>query len=259
MNDESSYFDRYSAILLNQIAGRRAVMGNYNEPENIGVYLNDLPQENTLVLRDTQGNLLSNATVQIFQAAGERNFWYYKRYDTTPDLTFTSNAAGEVSVGRNPFSNDGPIVHTWRRSNIVAIMRVKQEGRDALYGFLESRIFNLAYWRGETGHATHELVVGPSACPRAAPELLKPEYLGYTGPEFELSWEPVTNASSYEVWLSENLEKPRMVGETGLRKWSATGEGTIYWWVVAKFDGCPSTRSITGKFTTQERRRGVRR
>lgn len=261
MSDESSYFDRYSAILLNRISGHRATRGNYNEPENINEYLHDLPAENTLVLRDAAGNILSNATVQIFQAAGERNFWYWKRYDSTPDVTLTSNAEGEVEVGRNPFASDGNIVHTWRRSNIVAIVRVKPQGRDALYGFLESRIFNLAYWRGDVEHARHEIVVGPRPCGRPEPELLSPSYLGRTDPRFTLEWSAVPGATGYEVWVSEDLAKPRVVAETAETSLSHAGQGTIYWWVVARFDGCPSTRSITGKFTTalQERRRGVRR
>jgi hypothetical protein len=211
--------------------------------------------------RDTNGSLLPNATVHVFQAAGERNFWYWKRYDSTPDLTLASNAAGEVEVGRNPFASDGNIVHTWRKSNIVAILRVKRDGHDALYGFLESRAFNLAYWQGEVEHARHEVVVGPQPCGRPIPELLSPGYLGRTDPRFTLEWSAVPGATGYEVWVSENLRKPRVVAETTSTRLSHAGQGTIYWWVVAQFESCPSTRSITGKFrvNAKQRRRGVRR
>jgi hypothetical protein len=259
MHDQMTFFDRYSAILLNHIAGNRAVRGNYNEPENIGEYMNDLPAGNTLVLRDPNGDLLTNATVQIFQAEGERNRWYWKGYNSTPDLTLATNASGEVDVGRNPFSADGEIVNTWKRSNVVAIIRVRPPGRDALYGFLESRVFNLAYWRGEIENATHEVTVGPRTCAQSVPEPVSPPYLGTTGTSFELSWDPVANASGYEVWLSENLEKPQLIGTTTATSLDYTASGTIYWWVTATFDGCPPLRSMTGKFKTTQRRRGVRR
>ncbi len=43
MNATWTYMDRYSAVAMNLIAGHRATRGNYNEPDNIGVFLNDLP------------------------------------------------------------------------------------------------------------------------------------------------------------------------------------------------------------------------
>jgi hypothetical protein len=167
------YGFRYSpheAGALNLIAGRRAQCGNYNAPCNIGVYLNDLPTRNHIRFVDSAGCPIAGAQVRVYQAAAGQGL-YGKTFDNTPDLTFTTDSAGEVLMPRNPFSNTGPITH-WNPVNGVAILRVA--GTPAYpnspafisYRWLEVADFNLQYWMGNTADATYTITIPQArACP----------------------------------------------------------------------------------------------
>jgi len=104
MDNEWVLMDRYAACAWNQIAGRRATRGNYNSPDNYGVYLLDLPLENRLTLRDGSGAALAGASVRVFQTGPSGRI-----YDNTPDLELVADAFGQVLLGTNPFSPDGRI------------------------------------------------------------------------------------------------------------------------------------------------------
>ncbi|WP_437990249.1 CARDB domain-containing protein [Sorangium sp. So ce145] len=157
MNGNGPTVDRHSAVALNLIRGRRATLGNYNAPGNLGAYLNDLPAQNELTVRDASGAALPGASVKIYRA-GPGVGWYAKVYDNTADMSLTADAAGKVLLGRCPFSATGGIIHTNNHSNGVAIVRV-QSGDRVGYGFIEATDFNLEYWRGRTALGRHELRV----------------------------------------------------------------------------------------------------
>lgn len=57
---------------MNLIAGHRATVGNFNEPENLGVYLNDLPAKNRLTLQDQSGHPLPGANVTVYRERARR-------------------------------------------------------------------------------------------------------------------------------------------------------------------------------------------
>jgi hypothetical protein len=161
MTSEWRYLDDYSAAALNLIAGHRALDGNYNEPANLGQFLNDLPRQNSLFLRDADGAALANAQVQVFQAApGDQSGQsvYTKLYDATPDLDLRADGDGVVQLGENPFSSDGPVELHDLFANGTIVLRVEHEGRVG-YGFLESSDFNLEYWRGHRDLGQHTLTV----------------------------------------------------------------------------------------------------
>ena len=143
-----TYIGEYNVVCLNRIAGRRALCGNMNAPCNIGEYINDLPQQNRLTLKDQDGNTLPDAGVKIYRATGVQDSWYGKYYDDVPDMTLQADGNGVVELGRNPFTT-GRIEHTYGIANGVAIVRVEKDGRVG-YGFLESSHFNMEYWRGNT-------------------------------------------------------------------------------------------------------------
>ncbi len=245
MNRNHTFIDRYSAVALNLIAGHRAILGSYNDPENVGSFLNDLPAENRLTIRDASGNLMAEADVQIFQSVPYQfDAWYATNYDDTPDLTLRTDANGQVLVGRNPFATDGPIVNDWRASNVVALVRVERSGV-AKWGFLESRLFNLAFWRGDTALADHELVVGRSKpCGATGPVLTSPAWDTATRTP-TLTWLPLTGAVRYNVYAaSPSHPTPRLLGTTTATELPATLSGRTYWWVAAVFaDSCPPLRS----------------
>ena len=149
MNGQYTYIDHYSAPALNLIAGDRATYGNYNAPDNIGVFMQDLPQNNVITFKDNDANILPYADVKIYQAGPQSGVWYGKYFDNTPDLQFTADSAGNVNVGRCPFSPTGIIVHDYGFSNSIAIIRVQYDGLVG-YTFLPVSSFNLNYWAGDT-------------------------------------------------------------------------------------------------------------
>ncbi|GAB4378774.1 MAG: hypothetical protein Kow0042_27520 [Calditrichia bacterium] len=158
MNGQYTFVDEYSAMALNLIAGHRAVMGNYNAPLNIGVFINDLPLQNRLTVKDENGNILPNAEIKIYQAAPQPGVWYGKYYDNIPDLELTTDSVGVVLLGRCPFSSNGQITHTYGHSNGVLILRVAYAGKVG-YSFLESTFFNMKFWSGQVDTAYYEIQV----------------------------------------------------------------------------------------------------
>jgi hypothetical protein len=158
MNGQYTWVDRYSAACLNLIAGRRAVLGNYNAPGNIGVFLNDLPNENRFTIRDDIGNTLPGAIVKVYQATGQSGVWYGKYFDNIPDLTLTADAQGRVLLGKCPFSADGTIEHTYGLSNGVIIIGIHDNAKFG-YTYFDSYLCNLQYWTGNKSIADYELRV----------------------------------------------------------------------------------------------------
>ena len=261
MNDDFTFIDRYSAIALNRKAGERARVGHYNDPEDVGSFLNDLPSQNRLTIRDRNGTLLTNAAVEIYQSnLGASDDWYATHYDATPDLLLTTDANGQVLVGRSPFAADGTVVNYWRGSNVVAIVAVEKDGVRQ-FGYLESRLFNLAYWRGDTAFADHDLVVGAPRCAERQPLLTSPTWdQRVDGPIVKLTWDIVPGARSYTVYAANAGGAPRLVGTTTSTTIDAVFTGRTYWWVEASFNGCPPQRSDARRVDVQARakRRAVR-
>jgi hypothetical protein len=158
MQSNYTFVDEYSTVALNLIAGHRATVGNYNAPQNIGVFLQDLPDSNQVTLKDANGNILPFANVKLYQAEGQPGVWYGKHYDNIPDLELTADANGQVGLGRCPFDNDGTIDHTFGISNGVIILRVEHNGWVG-YAFLEATFFNMQYWAGNTALGGYEVEV----------------------------------------------------------------------------------------------------
>jgi len=268
MNRNYSFLDRHSAAALNLIAGRRAVSGNYNEPENIGAYLNDLPAENRLTVRDAEGNLLRDWNLEIFQSQIKHlEVWYPTHYEGEPDLRLRTDGNGQVFVGRNPFATNGDVVSYWRENNTTALVRAEKNGEEK-FGFLESRVFNLAYWLGNTTLADHELVVGRSVpCGFRGPTVTAPLWnTRQSSPSVKFTWNALAGATSYNVYTATvSSPRPHLLGTTTATTLTAnvTG-GRTYWWVEARFtNGCPALRSEslrieTATSTSRPKRRAVR-
>ena len=237
MNKHYSYIDRYSAIALNFLAGRRAVVGNYNEPRNFASFLNDLPAENRVTIRDEHGVAIANAEVEIYQATrtAPTPLWYGAHFDSTPDLVLRSDALGRVLVGRSPF---GTVVHAPDLNTGVAIVRVGSR-----IGYLESRLFNLAYWRGHTAFAEHELIAGRE-CGSEGPRLRGPSWDAVLSGPVTLEWDPMAEATRYRVY-----ENGRLVGSTTATSIEVRPNGRVYWWVEADLGLCGTRRSYPGRFT----------
>jgi hypothetical protein len=163
---DGSFLGPYTATALNLIAGNRATQGNVNAPGNIGVFMANLPAENQLtLLDDATGAPLAGANVQVFRSTGN-GVLYSKRYATTPSLTLTANASGQVLLGNNPFGDAPPI---WIHDTSVVLVRVAHQGR-VRYIFLDCSDFNLEFWRGHTslGLYTQRVHFVPAGGPNPA-------------------------------------------------------------------------------------------
>ena len=260
MNTDPTFIDRYSAICLNRIAGARATRGNYNDPENIGSFLNDLPQENRLTIRDANGAPIANAGVEMFQSAlGHYDEWYATDYDAVPDLTLKTDDAGRLLVGRCPFSSNGVVVNYWRGSNTVVIVRVKQGGTWS-YGFLESRLFNYAYWRGDTQLADYDLYVGGSDCAPNGPGLIAPAWDAQlpSGP-VHFSWGAIDGATEYRLIAAIDGAPPRVILRTAATDALVSLAGDVYWWIEADRPPCEMARSSTSHLALPRMRRRASR
>jgi hypothetical protein len=250
MNKHYSFIDRYSAMAMNRIAGRRAVLGNYNEPRNFASFLNDMPAQNRVTIRDGNGVAIPNAEVLIYQATrtSPTPLWYGAHFDSTPDLTLRTDARGQVLVGRSPF---GTVVHAPDLNTGVAIVRVGDR-----VGYLESRLFNLAYWRGETEFADHELIVGRE-CGSEGPRLRGPSWDEATAGPVTLEWDSMVDATRYRVYANG-----RLVGSTTATSIDVRLDGRVYWWVEADLGVCGTRRSYPSRFLASNesvmRRRAVR-
>ncbi len=158
MSGPKTIVDKHSAVAMNLIAGRRAILGNMNSPGNIGVYLQDLPTNNIVTVCDGFGVPLPNATVKVYQARGTTS-WYGKKYLETPDVVVMTDGDGRVNLGRCPFASNGFIRHTYGISEGVAVVQVEHADRTGI-DFLNAMAFNMAYWRGQTLTAEHTVCVG---------------------------------------------------------------------------------------------------
>jgi hypothetical protein len=252
MNQDYSFIDRFSAIAMNFIAGHRAIEGNFNDPENEGSFLNDLPAQNRLTIRNAGGIPIRDADVRFYQATGVPGHFITKYYDDVPDLELHSDANGQVLVGRCPFSKDGRIVHRFGESNVTAIVRVEKNGT-VEYGFLESRLFNLAYWSGKSEFADHDLFVGLPLCFPSRAALLSPA-LDAAVPSrvVTLKWSGGgQEITGYRVWVASGTSSPRVAGELSAQTnaLSVETQGRTAWWVETLHASCPPSRSAVDFFT----------
>ncbi len=260
MNTSYGFIDRYSAIALNRIAGQRATVGNYNEPQNIGSFLNDLPAENRIVIVTPDGKTFPNHQVRIYRASGKKDpNWashvYQLQFDQKPDLEFTTDNQGAIQVGRNPFSKE-KLISGINQINTMVIVELI-DGKKSHWGFLESREFNLAYWRGKTEFATYKLVVDAPICfsPGVGPDNVLPshEALVDSG-NIAFEW-PASPPQPYQLWYVVDGGKPIRVDVPAEPHFNRmhieipiSGK-RVAWWLVYKSPSsppeCPSVRSAT--------------
>jgi hypothetical protein len=130
MATDWTFLDRTSAVVWERMAGRRARFGNYNSPEDIGWFLNDLlPDDVRLRFVNADGTPATAVRVSVYQGtrpAGPLAVVYGREYDATPDVVATTDALGEASLGHNPFARAGPVVNDEDFSNATAIVRAER-------------------------------------------------------------------------------------------------------------------------------------
>jgi hypothetical protein len=146
-------FQQHSAYALNRIAGQRPCCGNFHAPDNLGEYLNDLPTENIVEVRRSDGQPLPGAQVEVYRAK-PLPVWYGKVYLNTPDVTHVTDSEGRVHLGSNPFSDEPGITHAFGHSNAVVLLRIAA-GQQTVYRFLDVTEANEAFWSGHHERAIY--------------------------------------------------------------------------------------------------------
>ena len=88
-------------------------------------------------------------------------------------------------------------------------------------------------------------------CPANPPLLVSPpDGATNVAPPVRLNWDPVSGAVGYAVFASHDDGAPTPVGETTeTRLDQRFPPGTITWWVIALFNGCPQLESKHFSFT----------
>ena len=159
-----SFIGAHTAYAWNRIFNQRPVCGNANAPCNIGEYLADLPQSNLLELRETNGQILAGAQVEIYRANPFPG-WYGKRYAGEPLGVIRTDAQGRADLGSMPFGacNQGygcirntGLVHTNGLANGVLLLKIVHNNRVGVQ-FLEVTRMNLEYARGNTQQAIYPI------------------------------------------------------------------------------------------------------
>jgi hypothetical protein len=145
-------YGQHSAYALNRIAGSRPPCGNYNRPCNLGEYQNDIPHQNVLVLF-RNGQPVSGARVEIYQAKEYAPTWYGKEFYGPPDTVYISSDSGEVEIGSFPFSNGEAHVNEYNRLLLLKII----DGSMVSYHFLDITQANEAYWNGHIERAYYPI------------------------------------------------------------------------------------------------------
>jgi hypothetical protein len=263
MNTSWGYIDRYSAAALNQIAGHRATQGHYNEPTNIGEFLNDLPAENRIRIVSPSGQIYPRRAVRLYRASGEiepdwETFVLRLKIDGTADAEYETDNEGKILVGRNPFA-DGPVISAVDQNNTLAILELV-DGPVSRWGYLEARELNLAYWRGETQLAEHDLVVDAPICPGPGlgPADVAPFHGARVAPgEVTFEWPAAGSVGPFELWYTINGRRRRLdvarppTGDRVSATLPVKGR-RVAWWLVYRQSfsppECPPVRSATYYF-----------
>jgi hypothetical protein len=154
--------DPFTAAAMNQMTGRRALRGNYNEPWDIGWFLDDLPQVNRIHLIHTDGSPVANRTVSIYMPQPDPTKQNYNMsYRDPASLTVTTDANGVVSIPRTAFPSH--ITAEIDGANGTAIVKIN-DGGTVRWAYIESLALNMAFWRGNHDAADLTVMAGAPVC-----------------------------------------------------------------------------------------------
>lgn len=171
------FFGPYSAGAFKQLEGQRNWGINYNPPYDddfhspplswrIVLVTSNLPAHNRVRVLGQDGRPLVGAQVKLYPMDSARNgVWYAKVYRNVPSVVGTTDRAGMLDIGHNPFGPTFfcPSVYCAQdcvaEDNWMPLLAVRYAGRTEFH-FLEHTDVNLAYWRGERDVATYDIATG---------------------------------------------------------------------------------------------------
>jgi hypothetical protein len=154
--------DPFTAAAMNRMTGRRALRGNYNEPWDIGWFLDDLPAVNRIHLIHTDGSPVANRSASVYMPrpiTTKQN--YNMSYSDPPDLKVTTDADGVVSLPHTAFPSH--ITAEIDRSNGTAMVKI-DDGGTTRWAYIESLDLNMAFWRGNHDAADFTIMADAPVC-----------------------------------------------------------------------------------------------
>jgi hypothetical protein len=269
MHFDWGHIDRYTAVMMNAMAGQRARRGNYNEPWDLGWFLDDIPAGNRVQFLRYDGRPVANTPIRIYRAKPAPEVApYAMRFSAPPDFNFTTDGEGRVTLPANVFADDG-ITAFVDRSNGVAVVELLSEPQRQ-WAFLESLHFNLAWHRGHRDMAEYTVTTNRPACPDGlGPSASRPEAdVLVSTPSVTLQF-PVWFERRYRLFYAVDGGDPVSLDvgpftDTPARITLSLPPGRINWWFVdLEPPFCPPARSSLFAFDHElldgPRRRAVGR
>jgi hypothetical protein len=142
-------YGEMDVFAFNDIAGKRALCGNYNAPCNIGSFLTNLPHDNRIKILDLNHQPIASAQISVYQSVPiASNVVYDKLIDNTPDITCSTDATGTCSIGSDPFNitPTDPNKKSREMEQGVAILKITKNNQED-FRFLYIPELVVAYYK----------------------------------------------------------------------------------------------------------------
>ena len=231
--------DPFTAAAMNLMTGRRAIRGNYNEPWDLGWFLDDLPATNRIHLIRTDGSPIANQHVSVYMPQPITTASSYgMSYSDPPTLTLTSDADGVVTLARTSFPSH--ISANVDRSNGTAVLKIN-DGAIQRWAYVESLDLNMAYWRGDHDATDLTLTADAPVCfDQLGPSLVLPlPEASVTTADVTFQF-PNTPGNHYDLlWAVDGRDPvtvtiPPLPGKknTAITTVLTLPPGRIVWWFV---------------------------
>ncbi len=177
-----------------------------------GAYQFDIPQENYLLILDSQGNPAPGIQIALFQRQDAPDSYGRIGINNTPEITGTTGADGRILLA-NRSANGGTTTatgHALHDNPFGAVDIIGVQNRFLLrivspdheeFRWMDISDFNLAYWAGDTISHTFTITshVPPSGAP-ASPEVTAARVQGF---DAHLCWNPVHGAAGYIIYRAD--------------------------------------------------------
>ncbi len=192
---DSHLYSSHSAAGISSTKGYRR--GYYGE------YQYDIPQENYLLVLDSQGNPVSNVQLSFYQRNSSFNWAWELMMDNIPEISGvtgpdgrllltnrTSNGGATTRTGHTLDDNPFGVVDVVGKENRFLVKLNKEDHEE--FAWLDITAFNLAYWQGQTDSHTFTLPthVPPAEAP-TAPDIASVQV---EGDQATLCWTATSSA-----------------------------------------------------------------
>ena len=202
----------YSSHSAGGISSTRGYRNNF-----YGAYQYDIPEQNTLLILDSQGNPAANVQVTLYQRTAPFNWVGLPEIDNVPEISGSTrfdgrflltnrDAHGGVTNPRGQTLRDNPfgVVDIMGLQNRFLLKLSKGEHEE--FHWLDITQFNLAYWMGDT--LSHTFTISSHVPPLNAPAPPKITTSRVEGLSVALEWTPSLSpgVAAYRVYRAAHRE-----------------------------------------------------